>query len=80
MISAIGVRNIVENNVDFGDARNVIISALILVLSIGISYSSAGAIGFTIGKVSFSFSGLAVGSLVGIILNAILRDRKSKEE
>ena len=80
MISAIGVRNIVENKVDFGDARNVIISALILVLSIGISYSSAGAIGFTIGKVSFSFSGLAVGSLVGIILNAILRDKKSVKE
>ena len=45
---------------------------MILVLAIGINYSSAGAIVFTIGKVTISLSGLAVGALVGIILNAIL--------
>ena len=72
MISAVGVRNVVENNVDFKNNRNVIIAALILVLSIGISYSSVGAISFTIGAINISLSGLAVGSLVGIILNAIL--------
>ena len=68
MISAVGVRNVVENNVDFKKSRNVIVMALILVLSIGISYSQAGCIdlGFT------KLSGLAVGALVGIILNAIL--------
>ncbi|MDD6580958.1 MAG: uracil-xanthine permease family protein [Lachnospiraceae bacterium] len=72
MISAVGVRNVVENNVDFKNNRNVIIAALILVLSIGISYSSVGAISFTIGAINISLSGLAVGSLVGIILNAVL--------
>lgn len=72
MISAVGVRNIVENQVDFTKSRNVIIAALILVLSIGINYSAAGAIAFSIGKVTISLSGLAVGALVGIILNAIL--------
>ncbi len=68
MISAVGVRNVVENQVNFKSSRNVIIMALILVLSIGISYSEKGSldIGFT------SLSGLAVGALVGIILNAIL--------
>ena len=71
MISAVGVRNVVENNVDFKNNRNVIIAALILVLSIGISYSSVGAISFTIGAINISLSGLAVGSLVGIILNAV---------
>ena len=70
MISAVGVRNVLENNVDFKNNRNVIIAALILVLSIGISYSSVGAISFTIGAINISLSGLAVGSLVGIILNA----------
>ena len=68
MISAVGVRNVVENKVDFTKSRNVLIAALILVLSIGISYSSAGAL--TIGSVSLS--GLAVGSIVGILLNAIM--------
>lgn len=72
MISAVGVRNVVESRCDFSKSRNVIIAALILVLSIGIKYSAAGAIGFTVGSVTISLSGLAVGALVGIILNAVL--------
>ncbi len=72
MISAVGVRNILENNVNFKNSRNVIIAALILVLSIGISYSAAGSLSFTVGKVTVALTGLAVGALVGIILNAIL--------
>ena len=72
MISAVGVRNIVENNVDFKNSRNVIIAALILVLAIGVNFSAAGAIAFSIGSINISFSGLAVGALVGIIVNAIL--------
>ena len=75
MISAVGVRNIVENKVDFTKTRNVIIAALILVLSIGIKYSAAGAISFTIGSLTISLSGLAVGALVGIIMNAILPEK-----
>ncbi len=67
MISAVGVRNLVENKVDFTNNRNVLIAALILVLAIGINYGP-GSISF--GKVSLS--GLAVAALVGIILNAIL--------
>lgn len=82
MISAVGVRNVVENQVDFTKTRNVIIAALILVLSIGIKYSAAGAIAFSIGDVSISLSGLAVGALVGIILNAVLpgKDYEFDEE
>ena len=72
MISAVGVRNIVETQVDFTKTRNVIIAALILVLSIGINYSAAGAIAFQLGGLTISLSGLAVGALTGIILNAVL--------
>ena len=72
MISAVGVRNVVETQVDFAKSRNIVIAALILVLSIGINYSAAGAVGFTIGDLTISFSGLAVGALVGIVLNAVL--------
>lgn len=67
MISAVGVRNVVENQVSFSNSRNVIVAALILVLAIGINYS-VGSI--SIGIVSLS--GLAVASIVGIIVNAIL--------
>lgn len=82
MISAVGVRNVVENKVDFSKSRNTIIGALILVLSIGINYSEAGAITFGVGSITISLSGLAVGSLVGIILNAILpgKDYDYREE
>ncbi len=80
MISAVGVRNIVETKVDFTKTRNVLIAALILVLSIGINYSSLGAIKFTIGEVTISLSGLAVGALVGIILNAVLPGKDYKFE
>ena len=82
MISAVGVRNIVENQVDFSKSRNVIIAALIIALALGINFSSAlgcdtvnsisGSIKFAIGSVKISLSGLAVASLVGIILNAVL--------
>ena len=73
MISAVGVRNIVESQVDFSKSRNVIIAALILVLSIGIKYYNAsGDISFMIGQIKISFSGIAAGALIGIILNAIL--------
>ena len=68
MISAVGVRNVVENKVDFTNARNVIIAALILVLALGIKYSAAGALSFG----AVSLSGLAVASIVGIVLNAVL--------
>ena len=68
MISAVGVRNIVENKVDFTKSRNVLVAALILVLSIGISYSTAGSL--QLGAISLS--GLAVGSIAGIVLNAIM--------
>ena len=68
MISAVGVRNIVENKVDFTKSRNVLVAAFILVLSIGIAYSKTGAI--QIGVVNLS--GLAVASIVGIALNAVM--------
>ena len=74
MISAVGVRNVVENQVDFTKSRNIIIAALILVLSIGVNYSAAGSLVFHIGEITISLSGLAAGALVGIILNAILPD------
>lgn len=68
MISAVGVRNVVENQVDFTASRNVLVAAIILVLAIGIKYGANDAlsIGFT------SLSGLAVAAIVGIVLNAVL--------
>ena len=70
MISAIGIRNVVENRVDFTRSRNTIIAALILVCALG--FNSIGGISFTAFGATISLSGLAIASLVGIIVNAIL--------
>ena len=70
MISAVGVRNVVENQVDFTKSRNVLIAAMIMGLAIGVTY--AGSIIIPIGSVTISLSGLAVAALVGIAMNAIL--------
>ena len=70
MISAIGVRNVVENQVDFTNSRNLIIAAVILVSALG--FNSVGGISFAIAGVSINLSGLAVAAIAGILLNAIL--------
>ena len=74
MISAVGVRNVVENQVDFTKSRNVLIAAMILVLAIGLKYGTGtvGGITFMLGNVNIMLSGLAIAALVGIAMNAIL--------
>ena len=68
MISAIGVRNVVENKVDFTKSRNLIIAGVILVCGLGFS----GGITFSVGGADITLTGLAIAAIAGIILNAIL--------
>ncbi len=68
MISAIGVRNIVENKVDFTKSRNLIIAAVILVCGLGFS----GGLTFVVGGTAITLTGLAIAAIAGILLNAIL--------
>ena len=70
MISAIGVRNVVENRVDFTNSRNLIVAAVILVCALG--FNSVGGLTFAVGGVAINLSGLAIAAIVGILLNAIL--------
>lgn len=70
MISAIGIRNVVENNVDFAISRNLIIAAVILVSALGIN--EIGGISFTVLNTTITLSGIAVAAIAGILLNAIL--------
>lgn len=72
MISAIGVRNVVENKTNFQESRNVIVAAIILGLAVGINFSEAAGIPIVIGNITINMTGLAVASIVGIILNAVL--------
>ena len=65
MISATGVRTIMENKVDYTNLRNVLITALILVCGLGFNANP-----LVIGRIQLG--GLAVAAIVGIVVNAIL--------
>jgi uracil permease len=68
MISAIGVRNVVENQVDFTKSRNLIIAAVILVTGLGFP----SGLTFNVGSTSVTLTSLALAAIFGIALNAIL--------
>ena len=68
MISAIGVRNIVENRVDLTKSRNLIIAGVIFVCGLGFS----SGLTFNIGSTSITLTALAIAAIAGIVLNAIL--------
>ena len=68
MISAIGVRNVVENRVDFTQSRNLVIAAVILVCGLGF----ANGLTFTVGGTPITLTGLAIAAMAGVVLNAIL--------
>ncbi len=67
MIASVGLRTLVENHVDFTKNRNLCIAAVMLVLAMG---------GAVIGGPDFSFSGIGLGIIVGIILNLVLPEKK----
>ncbi|MGM9618996.1 MAG: solute carrier family 23 protein, partial [Oscillospiraceae bacterium] len=68
MISAVGVRNVVENQVDLTKSRNLIVAAVILVCGLGFS----GGITFTVGDATITLTSLAIAAIAGVALNAIL--------
>ena len=70
MISAVGVRNIVENRVDLTKSRNLIIAAVMFVSGLG--FSAVGGITFMVGDAAITLTGLAIAALAGVALNAVL--------
>lgn len=78
MISAIGVRNLVEQDVDLKKPRNIIIIAVIIISALGINY--IGGISFTVLSTNITLSGLAVASVLGILLNLVLPETNTSNE
>ncbi|ABX40816.1 uracil-xanthine permease family protein [Lachnoclostridium phytofermentans] len=70
MISSVGIRNVVENRVDFTQSRNLIIAAIILGCALG--FTGINGLTFMVGSYEITLSGLAVAAIAGIVLNAIL--------
>ncbi len=71
MISAIGIRNVVENHVDFTHSRNLIIAAVILVCGLGFT----DGLTFTVGQTDITLTSLAIAAIAGVALNAIIPGR-----
>ncbi len=63
MIASVGVRTMVENNVDLTKSRNLIIASVILVLGIG---------GATVHIGNLEFAGMGLAGLAGLVLNKVL--------
>jgi uracil permease len=64
MISSVGVRTLIEAEIDFAHSRNLIIASLIFVLGIAIGNVTLWG--------SISLSGLAVAAIIGVVLNKVL--------
>lgn len=72
VIASSGLRVMIENHLDFNKKRNLMIASAILVIGIGNAYLQLG---------QYQFSGLAVASVLGIILNLILpQEARSEKE
>ena len=68
IIASSGLRTIVESGVDYKDKRNLIITSVILVIGIG-----GGRLAFNITQdLHFELAGIALATLVGIILNLVI--------
>ncbi len=78
MISAVGLRNLVESKVDFSRSRNLLIAAVILVSAFG--FNSIGGVSFVAAGTTVTLSGLAIAALAGILLNAVLPLRETAGE
>lgn len=70
MIAAVGLRTLIENQVDFKNSRNLLITAVMLVMALG---------GATISFGPVSFSGVALSAVLGIFLNKVLPVKIEKD-
>ena len=69
-IASVGIKTLVDSKTDFSVTRNQIIVSIVLTVGIGGAIISWG---------SFSLSGIGLASVVGVILNLILPDKKTEE-
>ncbi|MEM0512857.1 uracil-xanthine permease family protein [Limosilactobacillus fermentum] len=70
VIASSGLRVMIEDQTDFNEKRNLMISSVILVIGIGNAYLQLG---------QYEFSGLAVAAVLGIVLNLVLPQKAASE-
>ena len=74
IIASSGLRMLIDNQINFAENRNLIISSVILVIGIG-----GAMVQFSIGEVNVEIAGMALAAIVGVILNLVLPGREVGE-
>lgn len=72
-ISVNGLKVLIENHIDFGKPKNIVVASTMLVLGLG-----GAAISIVSGDLSVTISGMSLAAIVGILLNLLLPDEKEK--
>ncbi len=72
-ISVNGLKVLIENHIDFGKPKNIVVASTMLVLGLG-----GAAISIVSGDLSVTISGMSLAAIVGILLNLLLPDEKGK--
>ena len=74
LIASSGLRTLVDAGVDYQQKRNLTISSVIMVIGIG-----GGALTFMVKSFKFSLGGVALATVVGILLNLIIPKNAADE-
>jgi uracil permease len=75
IIASSGFRIFVEDKIDFGKKKNLLLSSVIIVIGIG-----GAAVKFKFNGADVEIAGVALATIVGIVLNLILPDKSATEE
>lgn len=73
-ISVNGLKVLIENRIDFGKSKNIVVASTMLVLGLG-----GAAISIIHGDLSVTISGMSLAAIIGILLNLLLPDEKEDD-
>ncbi len=74
-ISVNGLKVLIENKIDFGKSKNIVVASTMLVLGLG-----GAAISIVHGDLSVTISGMSLAAIIGILLNLLLPDEKEDDD
>ena len=74
-IAVNGLKVLIQNQIDFGKSRNVVVAATMLVLGLG-----GAAISIVSGDLSVTISGMSLAAIIGILLNLFVPEEREDED
>lgn len=74
-IAVNGLKVLIQNQIDFGKSKNVVVASTMLVLGLG-----GAAISIVSGDLAITISGMSLAAIVGILLNLCLPEEKVEKD